>query len=47
VTPLPEVERIASILEESLKLKRVAPGHCTSERDRSDQAGVGSVIKLP
>ena len=57
VTPPPEVERVASILDESLKLKRIAPGHCTSELgfkvlmsrfgDRFDQAGAGSVIKLP
>jgi 7,8-dihydropterin-6-yl-methyl-4-(beta-D-ribofuranosyl)aminobenzene 5'-phosphate synthase len=57
VTPSPEVERVASILDESLKLKRIAPGHCTSELgfkvlmsrfgDRFDQAGAGSIIKLP
>ncbi len=57
VTPQQEVERVASILDETLKLKRIAPGHCTSELgfkvlmsrfgDRFDQAGVGSVIKLP
>lgn len=57
VTPLQEVQRVASILDEKLKLKRVAPGHCTSELgfkvlmsrfgDRFDQAGAGSVIRLP
>lgn len=57
VTPQPEVERVAALLDETLKLKRIAPGHCTSElgfkvlmsrfKDRFDQAGAGSVIKLP
>ncbi len=57
VTPQPEVERVAAILDETLKLKRIAPGHCTSElgfkvlmsrfKDRFDEAGAGSVIKLP
>lgn len=57
LNPQPEVERVASILDSKLKLKRIAPGHCTSELgfkvlmskfgDRFDQAGAGSVIKLP
>ncbi|MGE3702668.1 MAG: MBL fold metallo-hydrolase [Hyphomicrobiaceae bacterium] len=57
VTPQPEIERVASLLDETLKLKRIAPGHCTSElgfkvlmsrfKDRFDQAGAGSAIKLP
>jgi 7,8-dihydropterin-6-yl-methyl-4-(beta-D-ribofuranosyl)aminobenzene 5'-phosphate synthase len=52
-----EVERVASLLHDTLKLERVAPGHCTSERgfaaflkrfgDRFDQAGVGAVLTLP
>jgi 7,8-dihydropterin-6-yl-methyl-4-(beta-D-ribofuranosyl)aminobenzene 5'-phosphate synthase len=55
--PPEEVERVASILDQTLKIKRVAPGHCTSElgfkvlmqrfQDRFDQAGVGQTIKLP
>ena len=56
-TPPEEVERVASLLDESFKIKRVAPGHCTSElgfkvlmsrfKDRFDQAGVGETIRLP
>jgi 7,8-dihydropterin-6-yl-methyl-4-(beta-D-ribofuranosyl)aminobenzene 5'-phosphate synthase len=56
-TPQPEVERVATLLHDTLKIERVAPGHCTSERgfaifmdrfkDRFDQAGVGAVIALP
>ena len=30
-TPRAEVERVARLLDETLKLPRVAPGHCTSE----------------
>ena len=51
------VERVASILHDTLKIERVAPGHCTSElgfavfmdrfKDKFDQAGLGSVIRLP
>ena len=57
VTPRAEVERTASALHDSLKVQRVAPGHCTSElgfavfRDRFgerfDPAGLGAVIRLP
>ena len=57
VTPPEEVERVAAALDETLKIKRVAPGHCTSElgfkvlmgrfKDRFDQVGVGQTIKLP
>jgi 7,8-dihydropterin-6-yl-methyl-4-(beta-D-ribofuranosyl)aminobenzene 5'-phosphate synthase len=57
VSPPEEVQRVAAILEETLKIKRVAPGHCTSElgfkvlmerfKDRFDQAGLGQTIKLP
>jgi len=57
LNPVEEIQRVASILDETLKIKRVAPGHCTSElgfkvlmdrfKDRFDQAGVGQVIQLP
>jgi 7,8-dihydropterin-6-yl-methyl-4-(beta-D-ribofuranosyl)aminobenzene 5'-phosphate synthase len=57
VTAPEEVERVAALLDETLKIKRVAPGHCTSEfgfqvfmsrfRDRFDQAGAGRTIALP
>jgi 7,8-dihydropterin-6-yl-methyl-4-(beta-D-ribofuranosyl)aminobenzene 5'-phosphate synthase len=57
VSPPEEVQRVASILNETLKIKRVAPGHCTSElgfkvlmeqfKDRFDQAGLGQSINLP
>jgi len=57
LNPAEEIQKIASILDETLKIKRVAPGHCTSElgfkilmerfKDRFDQAGVGQVIQLP
>jgi 7,8-dihydropterin-6-yl-methyl-4-(beta-D-ribofuranosyl)aminobenzene 5'-phosphate synthase len=57
VTPAEEVRRVAETLYETLKIKRVAPGHCTSElgfkvlmerfKDRFDQAGLGQAIKLP
>ena len=56
-TPRAEVERVAGLLDETLKLQRVAPGHCTSElgfrvfldrfKDRFDQAGLGAVLALP
>jgi 7,8-dihydropterin-6-yl-methyl-4-(beta-D-ribofuranosyl)aminobenzene 5'-phosphate synthase len=57
LTPRSEVERVAGVLHDDLKLERVAPGHCTSElgfavfrdhfKDRFDQAGLGAVITLP
>jgi 7,8-dihydropterin-6-yl-methyl-4-(beta-D-ribofuranosyl)aminobenzene 5'-phosphate synthase len=57
VTPPEEVRRVAAVLDESLKIKRVAPGHCTSELgfkilmerfgNRFDQVGVGQKIDLP
>jgi len=57
VTAPEEIERVAALLDETLKIKRVAPGHCTSElgfqvfmsrfKDRFDQAGVGRTIALP
>lgn len=55
--PEPEVRRVARVLRDELKIERVAPAHCTSERgfavlqelfgNRFDQAGLGSVITLP
>ena len=52
-----EVRRVATVLHDSLKLERVAPGHCTSElgfavfldrfKERFDRAGVGARIPLP
>jgi 7,8-dihydropterin-6-yl-methyl-4-(beta-D-ribofuranosyl)aminobenzene 5'-phosphate synthase len=57
LTPPAEVERVAGLLQDTLKVERVAPGHCTSElgfavflsrfADRFDHAGVGAVIALP
>lgn len=57
LTPAPEVERVVTMLHDTLKLQRVAPGHCTSEpgfaafmrkfADRFDQAGLGTVLPLP
>lgn len=56
-TPEAEVQRVADVLHDTLKIQRVAPGHCTSERgfawfmnrfkDRFEPAGLGSVIALP
>lgn len=57
VTPPEEVRRVASILSDTLKVKRIAPGHCTGElgfkvlmeqfKERFEQAGVGQVINIP
>lgn len=57
VTPPDEVRRVASILSDTLKLKRIAPGHCTGElgfkvlieqfKDRFDQVGLGQTINIP
>ena len=57
VTPAQEVQQVAATLHDKLKIKRVAPGHCTSEmgfkvlmeqfQDRFDQAGLGQTISLP
>jgi 7,8-dihydropterin-6-yl-methyl-4-(beta-D-ribofuranosyl)aminobenzene 5'-phosphate synthase len=57
LTPEDQVQRTADILHDTLKIERVAPGHCTSElgfavfidrfKDRFDRAGLGSVISLP
>ena len=55
--PREEIERIAGVLHDTLKLRRVAPGHCTSEPgfavfmrkfgDRFDPAGLGAALQLP
>lgn len=52
-----EIQRVASVLQDSLKIERVVPGHCTSElgfavfldrfKDHFDRAGLGKVILLP
>ena len=57
LTPHAEIQRVAGILHDTLKVERVAPGHCTSEPgfvifmdkfgDRFDLAGLGAVIALP
>ena len=57
LTPAEEIERVASMLHDTLRLQRVAPGHCTSEPgfaafmrkfgNRFDQAGLGAVLQLP
>lgn len=57
VTPPEEVRRVASVLSDTLKIKRIAPGHCTGElgfkvlmeqfKDRFDQVGLGQTIKIP
>lgn len=55
--PDEEVRRVAGLLHDSLKLDRVAPGHCTSElgfavfrerfQDHFDAAGLGTALPLP
>ncbi len=57
LTPQDEVQRVANVLHDQLKVERVAPGHCTSEmgfavfmdryKDRYDRAGLGAIIALP
>jgi 7,8-dihydropterin-6-yl-methyl-4-(beta-D-ribofuranosyl)aminobenzene 5'-phosphate synthase len=57
MTPREEVDRVASLLRDQLKVERVAPGHCTSElgfavfldrfTERFDRAGLGATIPLP
>lgn len=57
LTPGAEIERVASMLHDTLSVQRVAPGHCTGEPgfaafmrrfgDRFDQAGLGAVLQLP
>lgn len=52
-----EIERTVETLAATLKVRRVAPGHCTSEpgfsafrarfAERFDRAGLGDVISLP
>jgi 7,8-dihydropterin-6-yl-methyl-4-(beta-D-ribofuranosyl)aminobenzene 5'-phosphate synthase len=56
-TARPEIERVVSVLHDTLKVQRVAPGHCTSELgfavfmqrfgDRFDRTGLGAVLRLP
>jgi 7,8-dihydropterin-6-yl-methyl-4-(beta-D-ribofuranosyl)aminobenzene 5'-phosphate synthase len=56
-TPEPEVRRVGHLLRDELKIERVAPAHCTSERgfavlrelfgQRFDEAGLGAAITLP
>jgi 7,8-dihydropterin-6-yl-methyl-4-(beta-D-ribofuranosyl)aminobenzene 5'-phosphate synthase len=56
-TPREQVQRTADLLHDTLKVERVAPGHCTSEPgfsifmdrfgERFDRAGLGSVLALP
>lgn len=57
LTPEVEVRRVVGLLHETLKVERVAPGHCTSELgfglflkrfgQRFEHAGLGAVIGLP
>lgn len=57
LTPEEEIQRVAGVIHDSLRIERVAPGHCTSEpgfavlldrfKDRFDRAGLGTVILLP
>jgi 7,8-dihydropterin-6-yl-methyl-4-(beta-D-ribofuranosyl)aminobenzene 5'-phosphate synthase len=57
LTPREEVERVADVLHQELKVERVAPGHCTSElgfailldrfKERFQETGLGAVIVLP
>jgi 7,8-dihydropterin-6-yl-methyl-4-(beta-D-ribofuranosyl)aminobenzene 5'-phosphate synthase len=51
------IERVVALLQDTLKVQRVAPGHCTGElafaifmerfKDRFDRAGLGAVLALP
>jgi 7,8-dihydropterin-6-yl-methyl-4-(beta-D-ribofuranosyl)aminobenzene 5'-phosphate synthase len=55
--PRADVERLATLLDETFHVERVAPGHCTSEtgfavlserfKERFAAAGVGVAIPLP
>jgi 7,8-dihydropterin-6-yl-methyl-4-(beta-D-ribofuranosyl)aminobenzene 5'-phosphate synthase len=57
LTPKEEIQRVAGALHDTLKIERVAPGHCTSElefavfleqfKERFNRAGLGAVISLP
>jgi 7,8-dihydropterin-6-yl-methyl-4-(beta-D-ribofuranosyl)aminobenzene 5'-phosphate synthase len=56
-TPKPQIQALATRLDERLRVERIAPGHCTSEagfailsdrfKERFVAAGVGAVIPLP
>jgi 7,8-dihydropterin-6-yl-methyl-4-(beta-D-ribofuranosyl)aminobenzene 5'-phosphate synthase len=56
-TPDSEIRRVVSVLHDTLRVQRVAPAHCTSERgfsmfmekyqERYDRAGLGATISLP
>lgn len=56
-TELAEINRVISLLHDSLKVQRVAPGHCTGELafavlmerfgSRFDRAGLGAILPLP
>jgi 7,8-dihydropterin-6-yl-methyl-4-(beta-D-ribofuranosyl)aminobenzene 5'-phosphate synthase len=57
LTPQDQVQRTLDALHDTLKVERVAPGHCTGElgfamfldkfKDRFDRAGLGTVMALP
>jgi 7,8-dihydropterin-6-yl-methyl-4-(beta-D-ribofuranosyl)aminobenzene 5'-phosphate synthase len=57
LTPQDQVQRTVDALHDTLKVERVAPGHCTGElgfamfmdkfKDRFDRAGLGTVMTLP
>jgi len=57
LTPREEIQRVAGILHDTLKVERVSPGHCTSEpgfaifmekfKEHFDAAGLGAFITLP
>jgi 7,8-dihydropterin-6-yl-methyl-4-(beta-D-ribofuranosyl)aminobenzene 5'-phosphate synthase len=57
LTPREDIERVAGVLHQELKVERVAPGHCTSElgfailldrfKERFEEAGLGAVLVLP
>jgi 7,8-dihydropterin-6-yl-methyl-4-(beta-D-ribofuranosyl)aminobenzene 5'-phosphate synthase len=56
-TPTAEIERVAALLHDDLRVERVAPGHCTGEggfaafrgrfEERFVEAGLGAVLPLP
>jgi 7,8-dihydropterin-6-yl-methyl-4-(beta-D-ribofuranosyl)aminobenzene 5'-phosphate synthase len=57
MAPEVEVRRTVDALHDTLKVERVAPGHCTSElgfalfldryKERFDRAGLGAIVELP
>jgi 7,8-dihydropterin-6-yl-methyl-4-(beta-D-ribofuranosyl)aminobenzene 5'-phosphate synthase len=57
VSSLEEIQNVATELNDRLKIKRIAPGHCTGELgfktlmstfgSRFDQTGVGAKVPLP